>query len=171
MPPEINISRHFKEGRQQDGTFIVQNLSPYHSSETLIEHRKEGFSYYFFNRSEVTHWIDGLLPYVNFDKKQKKLLGKQVEEGIKMLLNNPRGENKKDQIDVRLDFSPEEAQFFLNDNIVRFMNQEALNDTFLKVLPQGTIEGWGISSSWCEEFIKKIKKTVVAPPVKFFLQS
>jgi len=159
MTPEIIISGQFKEGPQQDGTIIVDDLSPFSSNETLIEHRKEGFSYYFFNRNEATYWIIALLPHVNFDENQRKLVRKQVEEGIKMLSTNP-----KEKIVVRLDFSPKEAQFFSSDDIVRFMNQEALNDTFLKVLPRGTIEGWGVGiHHWYEDFIEKIKNTVAIP--------
>jgi len=159
MTPEIIISGQFKEGFQQDGTIIVSELSPFGSSETLIEHRKEGVFYYLFSRNKATYWIKALLPYVDFDENQKKLVGKQVAEGIKMLSTNP-----EEKIVIRLDFSPKEAQFFSSENIVRFMNQEVLNDTFLKVLPRGTIEGWGVGiHHWREDFIEKIQKTVEIP--------
>jgi len=159
MSPEIRASTRFETGPQPDRSIIVDGLSPYHSSDTSIESRHGGFSYYLLSRNEVNHWIEALLPHVNFTMAERIQARRTVEAGLKKLIANPnermsRNRNKPKHI-IRLNFSNEEATHFSEKDRLRFASQKVLNETFLKILGHGALEDWDPPSK--KEFVEKIR--------------
>ena len=132
MPPEVIEHSRFTLGKQPDGSIITKPLTL--SSDTWIEHKPQGFSY-FTTRVEATYFVHNILPYVEIPEDQRNFISDVVRNALPKLFENSREE----VIEIR--FNQDEATCF-DRQMIRFRDSRALRDAFLKVLPQATIKGF-----------------------------
>ena len=130
MPPEILLRPD--QGLQPDGTVRIMI-----GMNTNLEISNNGCELDFFNRAIVTEFIEKLSRFVNLNEEELKENSEVLDSVAQFLTNERQLEEGKD---LHIKFNSEEGKPIINnDSILVFSNQDAINRTFMMLLPEGSM--------------------------------
>ncbi len=142
MPPEVFTRTPLQEGPQPDGSIRV-NIGVNFGSSPEISSRIEGVhiavDITFDGRHRVARFVNSLARYVHLGLEELATQKDELVEAVATsLVNKAESTILEDDREIVLRLKPGEFRAY-DSGLVEFASQVALNQTFIKLLPQASL--------------------------------